>query len=58
MLTRFSFDLPGDLVFDPGFELDIEIIKTNISSKIHGDYFKNITFRVLTRFSSDLALEC
>ena len=49
---------PGDLVFDPkwpSFELDLEIIKTNILSKIHDDCFKNVTTRVLTRFSADLA---
>ena len=36
---------PGDLVFDfkrPSFKLDLEIIKTNILRKIHGDYFKNV----------------
>ena len=44
---------PGDLVFDhkwPSFELDLEIIKTNILSKIHDDCFKNVTARVLTSF--------
>ena len=49
---------PGDLVFDPrcpNFELDLEIIKTNILSEIHDDCFKNVTARVLTRFSADLA---
>ena len=49
---------PGDLVFDPTwpiFELDLRIIKTNILSKIHDDCFKNVTARVLTRFSVDLA---
>ena len=49
---------PGDLVFDPrytSFELDLEIIKTNILSKIHDDCLKNVTARVLTRFSADLA---
>ena len=49
---------PGDLVFDPkwpSFELDLELIKTNILSKIHDDCFKNVTARVLTRFSADLA---
>ena len=49
---------PGDLVFDPrcsSFELDLEIIKTNILSQIHDDYFKNVTARVLTRFSADMA---
>ena len=48
---------PGDLVFDskwPSFELDLEIIKTNIWSKIHDDWFKNVTSKVLTRFSFDL----
>ena len=37
------------------FELDLEIIKTNILSQIHDDCFKNVTARVLTRFSADLA---
>ena len=49
---------PGDLVFDPrcsSFELDLEIIKTNILSKIRDDCLKNVTARVLTRFSADLA---
>ena len=48
----------GDLVFDstlPSFEHDLELIKTNILSKIHVDCFKNVTPRVLTRFSFDLA---
>ena len=47
---------PGDLVFDPrcsSFELDLEIIKTNILSQIHDDCFKNVTARVLTRNSAD-----
>ena len=50
--------LLGDLVFDPmshSFELDLEIFKTNILSKIHDDCFKNVTARLLTRFSADLA---
>ena len=49
---------PGDLVFDskwPSFELDLEIIKTNILSKFHDDCLKNVTARVLRRFSADLA---
>ena len=47
----------GDLVFDPKgpiCESDLEIIKTNILSNIHDDCFKNLTARVLTRFSFDL----
>ena len=58
VLTRFSADLAGDLVFDskqPSFELDPEIIKTNILSKIHDDCLKNVTARVITRFYADLA---
>ena len=46
------------LVFDlkqPSFKFDLETIKTNILSKIHDDYFKNVTSSVLTRFSFDLA---
>ena len=37
---------------DLEIELDLEIIKTNILSKIHDDCFKNVTARVLTRFSA------
>ena len=58
VLTRFTLIWPGDLVFDPklpGFKLDTEIIKTNILHKIHDDCFKNVTSRVLTRSSFDLA---
>ena len=33
----------------------LEIIKTNILSKIHDDHLKNVTSRVSTRFSFDLA---
>ena len=40
---------------DLEIELDLEIIKKNILSKIHDDCFKNVTARVLTRFSADLA---
>ena len=42
----FKLIWPSDLVFDPrcsSFELDLEIIKTNILSKIHDDCFKNVT---------------
>ena len=39
----------------PSFNLDLEIIKTNILSKIHDDCFKNVTSRVVTRPSFDLA---
>ena len=49
---------PGDLVDDPrssSFEFDLEIIKTNFLNQIHDDCFKNVTARVLTRFSADLA---
>ena len=58
MLTRLTFDLASDLVFDPkcpSFKFDLEIIKTYILSKIHDDCLKNVTARVLTRFSFDLA---
>ena len=43
-----SFPLiwPGELVF----KLDLEIIKTNILSKIHDYCFKNVTSGVLTDF--------
>ena len=40
---------------DPVSKFDPEIIKTNILSKIHDYCFKNVTARVLTRFSFDLA---
>ena len=48
----------GDLLFDPtwpSFKLDLELIKTNILSKIHDDCLKNVTARVVTTFSADLA---
>ena len=54
----FQLIWPGDLVFDPrwpSFEFDLEIIKTNILSKTHDDCLKNVTARVLTKFSVDLA---
>ena len=58
LVLRFLLIWPSDLAFYPkwpSFELDLEIIKTNILSKIHDDCFKNVTARVLTRFSADLA---
>ena len=57
-VNSFLLIWPGHLVFDPmwpSFKLDLEIIKTNILSKIHDDCLKNVTARVLTRFSADLA---
>ena len=48
---------PGDLVFDskwPSFKLDLEIIKTNILSKMYDDCFINVTASVLTRFYADV----
>ena len=36
-------------------ETSYPIIKTNILSKIHDDCLKNVTARVLTKFSADLA---
>ena len=33
----------------------LELIKTNILSKIHDDCLKNVTARVIIRFSADLA---
>ena len=56
--NSFLLIWPGHLVFDPmwpSVKLDLEIIKTNILSKIHDDCFKNVNARVLTRFSADLA---
>ena len=47
----FPLICPGDLVFypkRPSFELDLEVIKTNILSKIHDESFKNVTSRMLT----------
>ena len=58
MLTRFSFDLPGVLVFTPSdtvSKFDLEVIKINTLSKSHDNYCKNMTSRVLTRFYFDLA---
>ena len=58
MLTLNSSDWPDDLVFDskwPSFALDLEIIKTNILSKIQDDHLKKVTSSMLTRFSFDLA---
>ena len=57
-MLSFLLIWPGDLVFDPmwpNFELDLEIIKTNILSKIDDDRLKNMTTRMLTKFSADLA---
>ena len=57
-LQGFLLIWPGDQVSNlkwPSFEPDLEIIKTNILSKIHDDCFKNVTTRVLTRISVDLA---
>ena len=57
-VNSFLLIWPGHLVFDPrcsSFELHLEIITINILSKIHDDCFKNVTARVLTRFSADLA---
>ena len=57
-VNSFLLIWPCHLVFDPmwpSFKLDLEIIKTNILSKIHDDCFKNVTGRVLTRFSAVLA---
>ena len=54
----FHLIWPGDLILDskwPSFKLDLEIIKTNILSNIHNDYYNNVTVRWLTRFSFDLA---
>ena len=49
----FPLIWPGELIFDikwPSFNLDLEIIKTNILSDIYDDYFKNVTSGVLTVF--------
>ena len=54
----FPLIWPGELVFDikwPSFKLDLEIIKTNILSNIYDNSLKNVTARVLTKFSADLA---
>ena len=54
----FQLIWPDDLDFDPtwpSFTHILELIKTNILSKIHDYCFKNVTARVLTRFSADLA---
>ena len=52
----FPLIWPVDLVFDPkwpSFKLDQENIKANNLSKIHDDFLKNVTARVLIRFSAD-----
>ena len=57
-VNSFLLIWPSHLVFDPmwpSLKLDLEIIKTNILSKIHDGCLKNVTIRVLTRFSADLA---
>ena len=51
----FTLMWPGDLVFDPTWPHNLELIKTNILDKIHDDCFKIVTSRVLTRSSFDLA---
>ena len=56
--NNFLLIWPGDLVFDPmwpSFELDLEIIKTNILSKILDDCLKKMWPLVLTKFSADFA---
>ena len=56
MQKHNKFNEPSNIAhMSPSFQLDLEIIKTNILSKIHDDYFKNMTSTVLTRFSIDLA---
>ena len=56
VLTRFFFDLawwPMVVFFLPkwpSFEFNLEIINKHSTCKIH-DYFKNVTSRVLTRFT-------
>ena len=45
----FPLVWPGDLGLDPKwlrFELTLEIMKANILSKIHDDYYKNVTSSV------------
>ena len=57
MLTMFSLDLAGWPSFDPkwlSFEVNLKNIKTNILSRIHDDYFKNVTSTMLIRFFFDL----
>ena len=54
----FPLTWPVDLVFDPmwpSFKFDLDIIQTNNLSKIHDDFFKHVTARMLTKFSADLA---
>ena len=58
VFRMFSFDLICHLVFDSkwsSFEVDLEIIKTNILSKIHDNYFKTESSRMLTSFFFNLA---
>ena len=57
-LQGFTLIWLGDIVFDlmwPSFKLNLKNIKTNRMSKIHDEYFKNVTSGVLTRFSFGLA---
>ena len=46
----FPLIWPGDLFFEtkwPSFKSDLELMKTNILSKIHDDSFENVTASVL-----------
>ena len=53
----FQIIWPSDLVFDPTwprFELDLDFIETNILTKFHEDWVKNVASIVFTRFSNNL----
>ena len=58
MHQEFPSIWPSDLVSDliwPGFELDLDIIQTNILKIFQAAEAKNASSRVLTRFSFNLA---
>ena len=52
--TLESLD-PQIFIMWPSFELQLDIIKKNILSVIHDDYFKTVISKIITRFSFDLA---
>ena len=54
LLTKFSVDLARGPSVCPPVSNDLEIIKTNILSKLHEVCLKNVTSRVLTIFSFKL----
>ena len=58
MLQGFPLIWPGDLVFDPkwpSFKLDTDSSRQTFWARYHDDCFKNVTSRVLSKSSFDLA---